>query len=116
MSKDISTVKPPVQLLPKAIIAVRPASTAKADLEVMAAQVAQITTACCQENIQVDSIIITFGGIKDITKRVNQLTEQKDIRYLIIYSGKQIADNESEYMNFKRDMQDWYSLQVICYR
>ncbi|ADU75658.1 hypothetical protein M972_112757 [Acetivibrio thermocellus AD2] len=116
MSKDIRTVRPPVQLLPKAIIAVRPASTAKADLEVMAAQVAQLTTVCCQENIQVDSIIITFGGIKDITKRVKQLTEQKDISYLIIYSGKQIAENESEYVNFKRDMQDWYNLKVVCYR
>ena len=116
MSKDIRTVRPPVQLLPKAVIAVRPASTAKADLEVMAAQVAQMTTACCQENIQVDSIVITFGGIKDITKRVKLLTEQKDLQYLIIYNAKQIADNESEYMNFKRDMQDWYNLQVICYR
>ena len=116
MSQDIRTVRPPVQLLPKAIIAVKSASTAKADLEVMATQVAQMTTACCQENIQVDSIIITFGGIKDITKRVKLLTEQKDIRYLIIYSGKQIADNESEYLSFKRDMQDWYNLQVICYR
>jgi len=64
MSKDIRTVRPPVQLLPKAIIALKPASTAKVDLEVMSAQVAQITTACCQENIQVDSIIITFGGYK----------------------------------------------------
>ena len=42
--------------------------------------------------------------------------DKADIRYLIIYSGKQIADNESEYLNFKRDMQDWYNLQVICYR
>ena len=116
MGKDISAERPPVQLLPKAVIAMKPASTAKADLEVMAAQVGQMTTACCQENIKVDSIVITFGGIKDITKRVKMLTEQKDIRYLIIYSGKQIADNESEYLNFKRDMQDWYNLQVICYR
>ena len=116
MGKDISAIRPPVQLLPKAVIVMKPASTAKADLEVMAAQVAQMTTACCQENIQVDSIVITFGGVKDITKRVKMLTEQKDIRYLIIYSGKQIADIESEYLNFKRDMQDWYNLQVICYR
>lgn len=70
MGKDISAIRPPVQLLPKAVIAMKPASTAKADLEVMAAQVAQMTTACCQENIKVDSIVITFGGIKDITKRV----------------------------------------------
>jgi len=103
MGKDISTVRPPVQLLPKAVIAVKPASTAKADLEVMTAQVAQMTTACCQENTQVDSIVITFGGIKDI-------------RYLILYSGKQITENRSGYLNFKRDMKDRYNLQVICYR
>ena len=51
MGKDTGMVKVPVQLLPKAVIAVRPASTAKADLEVMAVKVAQITTACCRENI-----------------------------------------------------------------
>jgi len=44
MSKDISIVRSPVQLLPKAIIAVRPASTAKEYLEVMAAQVVQKRT------------------------------------------------------------------------
>jgi hypothetical protein len=99
-----------------AVIVVKPASTAKADLEVMARQVAQITTACVPRNVFVEDIIVTYGGIKDIEKRVKSLTEHKDIQALLIYSSKQIASSEREYMDFIADMADWYEVKVITLR
>lgn len=104
-----------INLIPAALIA-KPTSTAKADLEIMAKQVAQITTSCVENNIEVEDIIITFGGSKDITKRVKSLIEHKEIKVLLLYSAKQVAENKQEYREFVADMRDWYQLKVICYR
>lgn len=102
-------------LIPATIIA-KPISTAKVDLEIMAKQVAQITTACVENNIEVIDIIITFSSTKDILKRVKSLTEHKEIKVLLIYTAKQIAETEQEYRDFVADMQDWYGIKVLCYR
>lgn len=102
--------------LTNAVIVVKPTSTAKADLEIMARQVAQITTACVPKNVYVEDIIVTYGGIKDITKRIKSLTEHKEIQVVLVYSAKQIATSSTEYMEFIADMNDFFKLKVINYR
>lgn len=99
-----------------AIIVVKPASTAKADIETIAKQVAQITTACVQKGIVVEDIIVTFQSIKDVTKRVTSLLEHKEIKAILVYSPKQIATCEQEYIDFVADMKDWHGIRVINYR
>lgn len=99
-----------------AVIVVKPASTAKADIETIAKQVAQITTACVPKQIVVEDIIVTFQGIKDVTKRVMSLLEHKEIKALLIYSPKQIATCEQEYIEFVADMKSWYGIKVVNYR
>lgn len=99
-----------------AVIIVKPVSTAKADIEIACRQVAQITTACVPKGVWIEDIIVTFGGIKDIEKRIKSLTEHKNITTILIYNAKQIATNEKEYLDFIRDMADWYRLKVICFR
>jgi hypothetical protein len=103
------------KLIP-AVIVVKPASTAKADIEISCRQVAQITTTCVGKNVYVEDIIVTFQGVKDIIKRVKSLTEHKDIQVLLVYNAKQIASSEKEYMEFITDMVDFYGLKVINYR
>lgn len=110
MKKMISS-----NLIP-AVIVIKPVSTAKADIETACRQTAQLTTVCVPKNIFIEDIIITFGGVKDITKRVKSLTEHKDIQVLLVYNAKQIASSEKEYMEFIADMCDFYKLKVINYR
>ena len=99
-----------------AVIVVKPLSTAKADLEVMAKQVANITTKCCRNNVEIQDIIITLSGIKDIKKRVKSLAEHREIEYLMVYSAKGIATNEKEFKEFVSDMQTWYGIEVKTIR
>lgn len=105
-----------IKQLVSAVIVVKPASTAKVDIETIAKQVAQITTACVPKMIVVEDIIVTFQSIKDVTKRVTSLLEHKEIKALLIYSPKQIATCEQEYVDFVADMKDWYGIKVIHYR
>jgi len=108
----INTKQP---LIP-AVIVIKLTSTAKADIEISCRQVAQITTTCVGKNIYVEDIIVTFQGVKDITNRVKSLTEHKEIEALLIYNEKQIASSEKEYLDFIRDMDTWYKLQVVTFR
>ncbi len=103
---------PAVHTLIPAVVVVIAASTAKADLEVMVKQAANITTKCCKNGIVVEEIIVTFNGIKDINKRIKSLTQHKEIKYLMIYSAKSIANSEKEFMQFVDDMQTWYGIDV----
>lgn len=98
------------------VIVIKPTSTAKADLEIMAKQVAQLTTSCVENNMEIVDVIITFGSSKDIAKRVKSLTEHKEVKVLLLYSAKQVAESEQEYKGFVADMRDWYGLRVLCYR
>lgn len=99
-----------------AVIVIKPASTSKADIETVCRQTAQLTTVSVPKNIFIEDIIITFGGIKDISKRIKSLTEHKEIQIVLIYSAKQIAASSAEYMEFIADMNDFYKLKVINYR
>lgn len=99
-----------------AVIVIKPTSLAKADIETMTRQVAQITTACVKKDIEIVDIIVTFAGTKDITKRVKSLTDHKEVEVLLLYSAKQIADTEKEYATFVADMRDWHGLSVISLR
>ena len=99
-----------------AVIVVKPQSTAKADIETIAKQVAQITTVCVPKGIVVEEIIVTFQSIKDVTKRVMSILEHKDIKAILIYSPRQISTCEQEYVDFVADMKDWYGIKVIHYR
>lgn len=107
---------PVVQPLVPGVIVVKPSSTAKADIEIALKQVAQITTRCCKNNIEVIDIVVTFGSSKDISKRVKALIEQKEIQLLLLYTAKHAAKSEQEYKEFVADMRDWYGLKVVCYR
>lgn len=106
----------PKPVLTNAVIVVKPASTAKADIEIACRQVAQVTTACVPKNIYIEDIIVTYQGIKDIKKRVNSLMEHKEIQVLLIYNAKQIASSEKEYMEFVAELRDFYAIQVLNYR
>lgn len=99
-----------------AVIVVKPQSTAKADIETIAKQVAQITTACVPKGVLVEDIIVTFQSIKGVTKRVTSLLEHKEIKAILVYSPKQIAACEQEYIDFVADMKDWYGIKVVNYR
>jgi hypothetical protein len=115
----VITLKGPVtqvQPLVPGVIVVKPLSTAKADIEIALKQVAQITTKCVKNNIEVIDIIVTFGSSKDISKRVKALVEQKEIHLLLFYTAKQAAETENEFTAFVSDMRDWYGLKVVCYR
>ncbi len=112
MKGQVTQVKP---LVP-GVIVVKPLSTAKADIEIALKQVAQITTRCCKNNIEIIDIVVTFGSSKDINKRVKALMEQKEIKLLLLYTAKQAAESEQEYKGFVADMRDWYGIKVICYR
>lgn len=105
-----------VKSLIPAVIVVKPLSTAKADLEVMAKQIANITTKCCRNNVEVVDIIVTLSGIKDIKKRIKALVEHREIQYLMVYSAKSIATNEKEFKEFVSDMQSWYGIEVKTIR
>ena len=107
----ISTKK----LIP-AVIVVKPASTAKTDIETACRQAAQITTEAVHNNIAIIDIIVTFQKAKDITKRVKSLTEHKDIQALLIYNAKQLFATKEECNEFMADMADFYGIKVICYR
>jgi hypothetical protein len=111
-SINVAKIKPTVP----GTIVIKPTSTAKADLETMGKQVAQITTSCVENNIEVIDIILTFGTTKDISKRVKALIEHKEVKLLLLYTAKQIAESEQEYKDFVADMRDWYGLRVMCYR
>lgn len=104
------------QALINAVIVVKPASSNKADVETACRQVAQITTLCVPKSIHIEDIIVTYQSIKDIKKRVNSLMEHKEIKVLLIYSAKQIASSEKEYMEFVAELRDFYSIQVMNYR
>jgi hypothetical protein len=102
------------KLIP-AVLVIKPTSTAKADIETMSRQIAQVTTSCVPKDIHIEDIIVTFGTSKDIAKRVKSLVEHKNIQLLLLYSAKQAAENEQEYKTFVADMRG-YGLKVICYR
>jgi len=93
-------------------IVVKPLSTSKSDLEVLAKQVAQITTKCCRNNILVVDIIVTTSNLKDVTKRVASLTEHSEVKYLFFYSAKTIAKNEKEFLDFVEEMSNFYNIDV----
>lgn len=112
MKGPATQVKP---LVP-GVIVIKPLSTAKSDIEIALKQVAQITTRCCKNNIEIIDIVVTFGSSKDINKRVKALIEQKEIKLLLLYTAKQAAESEQEYKGFVADMRDWYNIKVICYR
>lgn len=99
------------KLMPAAIIA-KPATTAKADLEIMAKEIALITTKCCRNDIEVFDIIVTFSGIKDIKKRIKSLTQHMEIKYILIYSAKQISETEQEFLEFVEEMESWYGIHI----
>lgn len=103
------------QLIP-AVIVVKPASTAKADIETACRQAAQITTEAVHNNIAIIDIIVTFQGGKDIAKRVKSLIEHKEIQVLLIYNAKQLFATKEECNEFIADMVDFYQIKVICYR
>lgn len=98
------------------IIVIKPLSKNKDDIEISLKQVAQITTRCVPQKIYIEDIILTYGTTKDISKRVKSILEQKEIKVLLLYTAKQVADTEQEYKDFVADMRDWYNLRVICYR
>lgn len=99
-----------------AVIVVKPASTAKADIETMSKQVAQITTVCVPKGIVVEDIIVTFQGMKDVTKRIKAILEHKAIRVVLLYQPRQIATCQQEYVEFVEEMKSWNGIQVISYR
>ena len=102
-------------LIPTVIVA-KPTSTAKADLEVMAKWVAQLTTKAVPNNLLIEDIIITFTGSKDVEKRIKSLTDHKEIKVVLIYSAKQIFTTKEECYEFIATMADFYKIKVICYR
>lgn len=99
-----------------AVIVVKPESMVKTDLETMCRQIAQITTACVLKDVYVEEIIVTYNGIKDITKKVKSLTEHKEIQLLLVYNAKKIAAAEREYLEFVDNMKEFYGIKVISYR
>lgn len=107
---------PEVQQLVPSIIVIRPISKNKDAIEISLKQVAQITTKCVPQKIYIEDIILTYGNTKDISKRVKTLVEQKEIKLLLLYTAKQVAESEQEYRDFVADMRDWYDIKVICYR
>lgn len=102
-------------LIPAVIVAKLPGNS-KSELEVMAKQVAQLTTACVPQNIYIEDIVISYAGIKDIEKKIASLTEHKDIKVVLIYSAKQVASTEKEFYEFVATMADFYRIKVICFR
>lgn len=104
------------QTLIPAVLVVKPLSTAKSDLEILCKNVSQLTTLAVPKNIVIEEIIVTFGNTKDITKRIKSVLEHMDLKVLLLYSAKQVAETEKEFADFVADMFAWYGLKVMCYR
>lgn len=95
-----------------AVVAVKATSSSKKDMEEVLKETANITTICCHNNIRIIDIVFANGGIKDISKRIKEITQQAQINYLLIYEPKSIAISENEFMQFVADMRDFYGVEV----
>lgn len=103
------------ELVP-AVVAIKLASSSRLDTEAALCKTAKITTKACYAGIEIADIVSTYGGIKDIKKRIGALVEHKDIELLLLYSAREVAETERDFTAFVSDMRDLYGLKVICYR
>ena len=98
-----------------AVMAVK-AKSDKKSIKHLAYQVARITTKCVNPNVKILDCIVTFGGTKDIIREVRQLIPKKDFQYLLIYSPKDIAQNEEDYNYFVNTLNKDYHIEVLTYK
>ncbi len=94
-----------------AIIAVKAAKD-KAGQNALVYQVAQMTTKCCDNNIEIVDGFVSHGGLKDFKKESLRIFEKKAYRYLILYAPSQIAQNQQEFKDFVSELEQFYGIQV----
>lgn len=88
----------------------------KDSIKALTYQVAKITTDCVDQNIRIKDCIITFGGTKDILREVKKLHSMKEFDCLLIYSPKQIADTQTEFLLFANTLKNEYKIEVKYYK
>lgn len=88
----------------------------KSSIKNLAYQVAMITTRCVKPNVKIIDCIVTFGGVKDIIREIRNLDKTKSFQYLLIFSPKQIAKNQSEYEYLVSTLWNEFKVKVIVYK
>lgn len=88
----------------------------KDSIKALTYKVAKMTTDCVHQDIRVLDCIITFGGTKDILREVKKLHSMKEFDYLLIYSPKQIADTQTEFMLFADTLKKECKVEIKYYK
>ena len=99
------------KFLNTAIIGVK-AGKDKAGQNALIFQVAQITTKCCHNNIEILDGFVTHGGLKEFKKEAIRIFEKKSYRYLILYAPSQLTTSEKEFKEFVVELEEFYGIEV----
>lgn len=94
-----------------AVVAVK-AGKDKAGQNAIVYQVAQITTMCVHNNVELVDGFVSFGGLKDIKKEAIKIFEKKPYKYLILYAPSQIAKSPQEFKDFVDELDQFYGIFV----